>query len=110
MGVTPGSRERLPGGAHRAAEPGSKLDSGNSEGAGPPGACPFDFLRGYPAASSTGSRPRDVCEPAPAAIYITVYRRQGGKHMPMWVWILIIVLLVLLLFGGVGYGRRGTRV
>jgi flagellar basal body-associated protein FliL len=30
--------------------------------------------------------------------------------MPMWVWILIIVLLVLLLFGGVGYGRRGTRV
>jgi hypothetical protein len=30
--------------------------------------------------------------------------------MPMWVWILIIVLLVLLLFGGIGYGRRGTRV
>lgn len=30
--------------------------------------------------------------------------------MPMWVWILIIVLLVLLLFGGVGYGRRGGRV
>jgi hypothetical protein len=30
--------------------------------------------------------------------------------MPMWLLILIIVLLVLLLFGGVGYGRRGTRV
>jgi hypothetical protein len=30
--------------------------------------------------------------------------------MPMWLWVLIIVLLVLLLFGGVGYGRRGTRV
>ena len=30
--------------------------------------------------------------------------------MPMWAWVLIIVLLVLLLFGGVGYGRRGTRV
>jgi hypothetical protein len=30
--------------------------------------------------------------------------------MPMWVWVLIIVLLVLLLVGGVGYGRRGTRV
>jgi hypothetical protein len=30
--------------------------------------------------------------------------------MPMWVWVLIIVLLVLLLFGGIGYGRRGTRV
>jgi hypothetical protein len=27
--------------------------------------------------------------------------------MPMWVWVLIIVLLVLLLFGGIGYGRRG---
>jgi hypothetical protein len=24
--------------------------------------------------------------------------------------VLIIVLLVLLLFGGIGYGRRGTRV
>jgi flagellar basal body-associated protein FliL len=30
--------------------------------------------------------------------------------MPMWVWILIIVLLVLLVFGGVGYGRRGSGV
>jgi flagellar basal body-associated protein FliL len=30
--------------------------------------------------------------------------------MPTWLWILIIVLLVLVLFGGVGYGRRGTRV
>jgi hypothetical protein len=30
--------------------------------------------------------------------------------MPMWVWVLIIVLLVLLLFGGIGYGRRGTRI
>lgn len=30
--------------------------------------------------------------------------------MPMWVWILIIVLLVLLLFGGIGYGRRGSGV
>ena len=30
--------------------------------------------------------------------------------MPMWVWILIVVLLVLLLFGGVGYGRRGSGV
>jgi hypothetical protein len=25
-------------------------------------------------------------------------------------WVLIIVLLVLLLFGGIGYGRRGSRV
>ena len=30
--------------------------------------------------------------------------------MPTWLWILLIVLLVLVLFGGVGYGRRGTRV
>ena len=30
--------------------------------------------------------------------------------MATWVWVLIIVLLVLLLFGGVGYGRRSTRV
>jgi hypothetical protein len=30
--------------------------------------------------------------------------------MPMWVWILIVVLLVLALFGGVGYGRRGSGV
>jgi hypothetical protein len=30
--------------------------------------------------------------------------------MPTWLWILVIVLLVLVLFGGVGYGRRGTRV
>jgi hypothetical protein len=29
-------------------------------------------------------------------------------HMPTWVWILLIVLLVLVLFGGVGYGRRGV--
>jgi flagellar basal body-associated protein FliL len=40
----------------------------------------------------------------------TVDRRQGGKRMSMWLWVLIIVLLVLLLVGGVGYGRRGTRV
>jgi type VI protein secretion system component VasF len=33
--------------------------------------------------------------------------RKGG-HMPTWVWILLIVLLVLVLFGGVGYGRRGV--
>ena len=25
-------------------------------------------------------------------------------------WILLIVLLVLLVFGGIGYSRRGTRV
>jgi hypothetical protein len=30
--------------------------------------------------------------------------------MPTWLWVLIIVLLVLLLFGGIGYGRRGSRV
>jgi len=30
--------------------------------------------------------------------------------MPMWVWILLVVLLVLLVFGGVGYGRRGRGV
>jgi type VI protein secretion system component VasF len=29
-------------------------------------------------------------------------------RMPTWVWILLIVLLVLVLFGGVGYGRRGV--
>jgi hypothetical protein len=27
--------------------------------------------------------------------------------MPTWLWIVLIVLLVLILFGGVGYGRRG---
>jgi len=35
---------------------------------------------------------------------------EGGFSMATWLWVLIIVLLVLLLFGGVGYGRRGTRV
>jgi flagellar basal body-associated protein FliL len=35
---------------------------------------------------------------------------EGGSRMATWLWVLIIVLLVLLLFGGVGYGRRGTRV
>jgi flagellar basal body-associated protein FliL len=30
--------------------------------------------------------------------------------MPTWLWVLIIILLVLVLFGGVGYGRRGTRI
>jgi type VI protein secretion system component VasF len=30
------------------------------------------------------------------------------RRMPTWVWILLIVLLVLVLFGGVGYGRRGV--
>jgi hypothetical protein len=28
--------------------------------------------------------------------------------MATWVWILIIVLILLVLFGGVGYGRRGV--
>jgi hypothetical protein len=37
-------------------------------------------------------------------------RAQGVTDMPMWLWVLIIVLLVLLLFGGIGYGRRGSRV
>jgi hypothetical protein len=32
----------MPGSAHRAALPTQKLDSGNSEGVGPPGARPFD--------------------------------------------------------------------
>jgi len=27
-----------------------------------------------------------------------------------WLIILLVILLVLVLFGGVGYGRRGTRV
>jgi flagellar basal body-associated protein FliL len=35
---------------------------------------------------------------------------ERGFRMATWLWVLIIVLLVLLLFGGVGYGRRGTRV
>lgn len=28
--------------------------------------------------------------------------------MATWLWILIIVLVLLVLFGGVGYGRRGV--
>jgi hypothetical protein len=27
--------------------------------------------------------------------------------MATWLWVLIIILLVLLLFGGIGFGRRG---
>jgi hypothetical protein len=30
--------------------------------------------------------------------------------MATWLIILLVILLVLLLFGGIGYGRRGTRV
>jgi hypothetical protein len=29
--------------------------------------------------------------------------------MATWLIILLVILLVLVLFGGVGYGRRGTR-
>jgi hypothetical protein len=32
----------------------------------------------------------------------------GGDGMPTWLWVLLIILLVLVLFGGVGYGRRGV--
>jgi hypothetical protein len=41
------------------------------------------------------------------ATYGLSSQRKGGD-MPTWVWILLIVLLVLVLFGGVGYGRRGV--
>jgi hypothetical protein len=30
------------------------------------------------------------------------------SNMATWVWILLVVLLVLVLFGGIGYGRRGA--
>jgi hypothetical protein len=30
--------------------------------------------------------------------------------MATWLIILLVILLVLVLFGGVGYNRRGTRV
>jgi hypothetical protein len=33
---------------------------------------------------------------------------QGGPNMATWLVILLIVLLVLLVFGGIGYGRRGV--
>jgi hypothetical protein len=33
---------------------------------------------------------------------------RGGFYMATWFWILLIVLLLLLVFGGVGYGRRGA--
>jgi flagellar basal body-associated protein FliL len=42
---------------------------------------------------------------------VAIYRPSANgkeEHMPTWVWILLIVLLVLVLFGGVGYGRRGV--
>jgi hypothetical protein len=62
---------------------------------GPPGACPFDFLSRRLQTGKNGYLP-------------AVYLRQGGNHMPMWLLVLLIVLLVLLVFGGVGYGRRGV--
>jgi type VI protein secretion system component VasF len=42
--------------------------------------------------------------------YLAVVEPRQGEdfRMPTWVWILLIVLLVLVLFGGVGYGRRGV--
>jgi flagellar basal body-associated protein FliL len=39
---------------------------------------------------------------------VGLVKPNGGRTMPTWVWILLIVLLVLVLFGGVGYGRRGV--
>jgi hypothetical protein len=69
---------------------------GNSGGAGPPGARPFAF-------------PPQGFERAANGNLQSVYG-EGGFSMATWLWVLIIVLLVLLLFGGVGYGRRGTRV
>ena len=90
----------MPGSAHRAALPTQMLDSGNSDGVGPPGARPLDS---DPCARGLQT---DASGYVPA-----VHRLQGeGTRMPMWVWILIIVLLVLLLFGGIGYGRRGSGV
>jgi len=42
--------------------------------------------------------------------YLPACRANGKEdfRMPTWVWILLIVLLVVVLFGGVGYGRRGV--
>ena len=65
---------------------------------GPPGARP---------SASSGTTP-DVCGSARAAIYPLSANGKEDFHMPTWVWILLIVLLVLVLFGGVGYGRRGV--
>jgi flagellar basal body-associated protein FliL len=45
---------------------------------------------------------------APSGNPQPVYGERGS--MPTWLWVLIIILLVLVLFGGVGYGRRGTRI
>jgi hypothetical protein len=89
-------RDLLRSGAPRSPSDRSELDSGTCEGVGPPGACPFDF-------SGRGLRNR-------ARGYLSAVNRSGGKNMATWLWVLIIVLLVLLVFGGIGYGRRGTRV
>jgi flagellar basal body-associated protein FliL len=63
---------------------------------GPPGARPFAFSPQGLADAENGNAQ-------------TVYG-EGGPRMATWLWVLIIVLLVVLLFGGVGYGRWGTRV
>ena len=68
------------------------------EGAGPPGARPFAF------------HPDEVWGPPVAATHDVVTTGKRGLSMPTWALILIIVLLVIVLFGGVGYGRRGNRV
>jgi cobalamin biosynthesis Mg chelatase CobN len=74
------------------------------------------------AEGSTPGAPKGQARPAPAPStsagglrtgaggYLSSVTEAGRNDMPMWVWVLIIVLLVLLLLGGVGYGRRGTRV
>jgi hypothetical protein len=65
---------------------------------GPPGARPFD-----------SACPHRVWEKRWAVIpYPSIDGKGREERMPMWVWILLIVLLVLLVFGGVGYGRRGV--
>jgi hypothetical protein len=79
----------------RAASLGrQRLTPGTPEGRARPAPAPSPFGGGLEEAASGNPQ--------------AVYGERGS--MPTWLWVLIIILLVLLLFGGVGYGRRGTRV
>jgi hypothetical protein len=95
----PGARENRPGEAHRAAPPSRQHSIPGIRRGGPARRPPL---------CSPARRAPDVCECSEAAIYALSANGKEDFHMPTWVWILLIVLLVLVLFGGVGYGRRGV--
>jgi hypothetical protein len=96
----PGTGGNGPGEAHRAAAPSRQHPSPGTRRGGPARRPPLCLSSVARSSATFAGLSRWLPRGSRA-------NRKGG-HMPTWVWILLIVLLVLVLFGGVGYGRRGV--